>query len=80
MTKSDYFFPVSSELLYFEVLQQKANSFSITFQHPVEENLACGRCRKQRSWTMFIDCQRLELELVFYVDRKLYLGTIQYDS
>ncbi|XP_053122258.1 mediator of RNA polymerase II transcription subunit 1-like isoform X3 [Hemicordylus capensis] len=31
----------SSELLYFEVSQQKFGSFSITFKHPLEENLAC---------------------------------------
>ncbi|XP_060104148.1 mediator of RNA polymerase II transcription subunit 1-like isoform X2 [Heteronotia binoei] len=32
---------VSSELLHFEVCPVKANSFSVTFQQPGEENLAC---------------------------------------
>ncbi|CAI5788090.1 mediator of RNA polymerase II transcription subunit 1-like isoform X2 [Podarcis lilfordi] len=31
----------SSDLLHFDVFQQKATSFSVTFQHPLEENLAC---------------------------------------
>ncbi|KAM7174649.1 mediator of RNA polymerase II transcription subunit 1-like [Macrochelys suwanniensis] len=34
-----------SELLYFEVSPQKGTSFSISFQHPLGESLACGKCR-----------------------------------
>ncbi|XP_068789841.1 mediator of RNA polymerase II transcription subunit 1-like [Struthio camelus] len=33
-----------SELLYFEVAPQKNTSFSVSFPHPVKDNLACGMC------------------------------------